>query len=142
MKRFLKAVCFLMAAITLFSTTAFAAESAEPRASRFFAMTSTYIDRSSTSELDIWFEVTAVSQMQVLGVRSIELQRSTDRTNWTTVTTYDMEDYSQMTCDNTVDHSDYVTYYGSHKYYYRAYVEFYAKNSSGSGVYGRYTATV
>ena len=139
MKRFVRCVCFLMAAMMLFTTTAFAAES---RSSDFFMKTSTYIDRSSTSKLDIWFDVTAVGIMDVLGVRSIELQRSTDRTNWTTIKTFDKADYSQMTCSNTGAHADCVTYYGSSGYYYRAHVEFYAKNSTGTGVYGSYTATV
>lgn len=139
MRRFLRTVCFLMAAVMLFSTTAFAAES---RSSNFFAKSSTYIDRSSSSKLDIWFDVTAVGTMQVLGVRSIELQKSTDKTNWSYVKTYEMADFPQMTCSNTVAHADCVTYYGNSSYYYRAYVEFYAKNSSGTGVYGKYTATV
>lgn len=139
MNKFLRVVCFLMVAVMLFSTTAFATES---RSSNFFMMTSTYIERSSTSELEIWFDVTAVGIMDVLGVRSIELQRSTDKSNWTTVETYDKADYSQMTCANTGSHSDCVTYNGSSTYYYRAYVEFYARNSIGTGVYGRYTATV
>ncbi len=139
MKRFLRCVCFLTAAVMLFTTTAFAAES---RSSDFFAKTSTYIDRSSTSKLDIWFDVTAVGTMEVLGVRTIKLQRSTDRSNWTTIKTYDKADYSAMTCANTVAHANCVTYYGSSNYYYRAYVEFYAKNSTGIGVYDRYTATV
>lgn len=139
MKRFLRTVCFLMAAVMLFSTTVFAAES---RSSSFFAKTSTYIERLSGSELEIWFDVTAVGTMDVLGVRSIELQRSTDRSNWTTIKTYDKADYSEMTCEDTAMHVDYVTYSGSSSYYYRAYVEFYAKNSAGTGVYGRYTVTV
>ena len=139
MKRFLRTVCFLMAAVMLFTTTAFAAES---RSSNFFMMTSTYIDHSSTSKLEIWFDVTAVGTMDVLGVSTIKLQRSTDKTNWTTVKTFEKADYSVMTCANTVQHSDCVTYYGSSSYYYRAYVEFYAKNSSGIGEYGKYTATV
>lgn len=139
MKRFLRTVCFLMAAVMLFTTTAFAAES---RSSNFFMKTSTYITRSSTSKLNIWFDVTAVGMMDVLGVRTIKLQKSTDKTNWTTIKTYDKADYSVMTCANTTAHADCVTYYGSSNYYYRAYVEFYAKNSSGTGVYDKYTATV
>lgn len=142
MKRLLQVVCIIMALITLFSTTAFASETNSARASDFFMMTSTYIEKYSDGELEIWFDVTAVDRMNVLGVRYIELQRSTDRSNWTTVATYDKSDYSQMTCSNTGSHSDYVTYNGSPAYYYRAYVEFYAKDNSGTGVYSRYTATV
>ena len=140
MNRFLKTICFLMAAVMLFSTTAFAAES---RASNFFAMTSTYLERVSSSEIEIWFDVTAVDRMDKLGVRTIKLQRSTDRANWTTIKTYNMADYSQMTCANTVAHADCVTYTSaSNSYYYRAYVTFYAKNSSGTGEYDVYTATI
>ena len=142
MKKILKAVCILMVAVMLFTTTAFAAESADSRASDYFAVTSTFIERYSDSELEIWFDVTAVGRMDVLGVRYIELQRSTDRSNWTTVKTYDKANYSQMTCANTAAHADCVSYQGSSGYYYRAYVEFYAKNSNGTGVYHRYTATV
>lgn len=142
MKNFLKTVCVLMVAVMLFTTTVFAAESVEPRASSYFVMTSTYIDRYSDNSLEIWFDMTATGAMSELGVRYIELQRSTDRTNWTTVKTYDKADYPQMIYNNTVAHADCVTYQGSSGYYYRAYVEFYAKNSTGSGVYHRYTATV
>lgn len=139
MKRLVKVLCLCMAAVMLFSTTAFAAEA---RASNYFAMTSTYIDRNG-SELDIWFDVCAVGGMDKLGVREIRLQRSTDRSSWTTIKTYKMADYPQMICANTVAHADYVTYSSaSSTYYYRAYVEFYAKNSSGIGEYAVYTATV
>lgn len=142
MKRFLRAICFLMAVVTLLSTAAFAAESGNARASDYFMMTSTYIDRYDDDELEIWFDVEAVDRMDVLGVRYIKLQRSTDRTNWSTVKTYDKADYDQMTCSNTAAHADCVTYSGSSGYYYRAYVEFYAKVGNGTGVYSRYTATV
>lgn len=140
MKRLIKSVCFFMAAVMLFTTTAFAAES---RASNFFMMTSTYLERVSSSKIEIWFDVTAVGRMEELGVQKIKLQRSTDRSNWTTIKTYNMDDYSQMICTNTAAHADCVTYSSaSSSYYYRAYVEFYAKNSSGTGVYHVYTATI
>ena len=140
MKRFLKAVCFLMAAVTLFSTTAFAAES---RASNFFAMTSTYLERVSDSTIDIWFDVSAVGRMEELGVKKIKLQRSSDKSTWTTIKTYEMDDYPEMICETTASHSGYVTYTNaSSNYYYRAYVIFYAKNSSGIGEYDVYTATI
>jgi len=139
MKRLIKSLCFLMALVMLFTTTAFAAES---RASNFFAMTSTYIDRYD-DELEIWFDVVAVDRMDKLGVERIKLQRSTDCVNWTTIKTYDMDDYAEMICENTASHSDYVTYSNvNSRYYYRAYVEFYAKVGNGTGVYPVYTATV
>lgn len=142
MNKLIKAVCLLMAVVALFSNVAYAAESEGSRSSNYFMMTSTYIERYSDDELEIWFDVTAVDRMDVLGVRYIELQRSTDKSNWTTVATYDKSDYSQMTCSNTIAHADCVSYSGSSTYYYRAYVEFYAKVGNGIGVYSRYTATV
>lgn len=139
-KRLTKAVCFLMVAVMLFSTTAFAAES---RASNFFAMTSTYLERVSSSTIDIWFDVSAVGRMDELGVRKIKLQRSTDRSNWSTIETYDMDDYGEMICEGTASHSGCLTYSSaSTGYYYRAYVIFYAKNSSGIGEFTDYTATI
>jgi hypothetical protein len=140
MKRLIKSLCFVMALVMLFSTTAFAAES---RASNYFMMTSTYIDRVSDSELEIWFDVVAVGQMDKLGVERIKLQRSTDGSSWTTIKTYDMDDYPEMICTNTASHSDYVTFSTANpRYYYRAYVEFYAKRGNGSSMYPDYTATV
>lgn len=140
MKRLIKSLCFVMALVMLFTTTAFAAES---RASNYFMMTSTYIDWVSDSELEIWFDVVAVGQMDKLGVERIKLQRSTDGSNWTTIKTYKMADYAEMICENTASHSDYVTYSNAHsRYYYRAYVEFYATLGNGIGVYPVYTATV
>ena len=140
MKRLLKSLCFVMALVMLFTTTAFAAES---RASNYFMMTSTYIDRYDDGELEIWFDVVAVDRMDKLGVREIKLQRSTDGSSWTTIKTYDMDDYSQMICENTAGHADCVTYSGaSSRYYYRAFVEFYAKVGNRTGIYPVYTATV
>lgn len=140
MKRLIKSLCLFMAVVMLFTTTAFAAES---RASNYFMMTSTYLERVSSSEIEIWFDVTAVSRMDQLGVQKIKLQRSTDCSNWTTIKTYNMDDYSQMICANTVAHADCVTYSNAQsRYYYRAYVEFYAKKDNGSAMYASYTATI
>lgn len=54
--------------------------------------------------------------------------------------TYTKEDDSSMIRCNTSTHASHVTYSdGESGYYYRAYVEFYAKNSSGRGYYDFYT---
>ena len=140
MKRLIRTVCFLMAAVMLFTTTAFAAES---RASDYFMMTSTYLERVSSSKIEIWFDVTAVDRMDELGVKEIRLQRSTDKSNWTTVKTYSRNDYDQMIDYNSAAHADCVTYTSaSSNYYYRALVKFYAKKGNGSGMYPVYTATI
>ena len=77
-----------------------------------------------------------------MGARTIKVQRSTDKSNWTTVATYEMEDYSNMVASNTSGHESYVTYTYTSGYYYRAYVELYAKNSSGTAGYDTYTSSL
>lgn len=136
MKRIIRFVCILLAVSMLVPSTAFAAENVEPRVSNFFASQAAYIEELSTTKFEVWFEVTAVSGMDVLGAKTIKVQRSLDHSDWETVKTYSMDDYSSMTATNTAGHTGYVTYTGaSSSYYYRAVVTFYAKNSSGIGEY-------
>lgn len=131
MKRFTRCVCLLLVCVMMFSTTAFAAETAEPRASDFFMYSSVYFWNTSGRNYEIWFDVTAVGTMAELGTSKIQVQRSTDNSNWTTVRTYYKEDYSQMVKTNTGHHDDCVSFTATAGYSYRAIVTLYAKNSSG-----------
>ena len=140
MKRYVRNMCLLLVAVIVLTIPALAA--GEQRASNFFARTSTYLEKVSGTTFEVWFDVTAVSQMDELGVKTIKVQRSSDRTNWTTMRTYSKTDYSQMIDENSTVHADYVTYTGTAGYYYRAYVVFYAKNDSGTGEYIMYTSTI
>lgn len=142
MKRFARLVCLLLVAVIMLTTVASAAENENQRSSSFFGSYSVYLYKTSTSQFQAWFEVTAVGGMQKLGARTIEIQRSTDKSNWTTVKTYSMEDYSNMVASNTGFHESYVTYTYTTGYYYRAYVELYAKNSNGTAVYDTYTSSL
>lgn len=140
MKRYIRNVCLLLVVVMVLTIPAMAA--GEQRASNFFMVTSTYLEKVSGTTFEVWFDVTAVSQMDELGVRTIKIQRSSDGTNWTTMKTYSKANYSQMIDENAYSHADYVTYTGSLGYYYRAYVVFYAKNDSGIGEYIMYTSTI
>ena len=131
MKRFTRCICFLLVCVTMLSTTAFAAEPADSRASDYFAASSVYFWNTSGNNYQIWFDVTAVGTMVELGTSKIQVQRSTDNSNWTTVRTYYKEDYSQMTDSNTFMYANYVPYTATTGYSYRAIVTLYAKNSSG-----------
>ena len=133
MKQFTKCICILLVCVMMFTTTAFAAETVEPRASDFFVGSSVYFWNTSGRNYEIWFDVTAVGTMTELGVSEIVVQRSTDERNWTTVRTYYKEDYSQMTDTNTAWHYDCVPFTATTGYSYRAIVMLYARNSSGSG---------
>ena len=140
MKRIIRYMSLFVAIAMLISIPAFAAESS--RASLFFTKMSTYLEKTSGTTFEVWFEVTATGTMEELGVSTIKVERSSDKSTWTTMKTYSKANYSQMTDDNTVAHADCVTYTGTSGYYYRARVTFYAKNSSGSGEYVLYTSTI
>lgn len=133
MKRLSQILCMILVCAMIFSTTAFAAEVPDPRGSNFFMYSSVYFWHASGSQYQIWFDVTAVGGMDELGAREIKVQRSTDLVNWTTVKTYTKDSYPQMTTTvGTAGYANYVTYYPADGYAYRAVVELYAKNSTGS----------
>ena len=66
MKRFIQAVCLLVIMATVAAVPAYAAEAESTRGSSYFMSTSTYIDQDGKS-LDLWFDVSAVRQMDELG---------------------------------------------------------------------------
>lgn len=142
MKRFSQIVCIILAFVMVMSTTAFAAEMPEPRASNYFTASSVYFWRSSGNNYQIWFDVTSVSTMQKLGASRIEVERSTDLVNWDPVGSYDMANYSRMTGSNTSNYANYVPFTATTGYAYRAIVTLYAKNSSGYGEMDEYTAVL
>ena len=142
MKKFTQCICVLLVCVTMLSTTAFAAETAESRASDFFTASSVYFWNTSGRNYEIWFDVTAVGTMAELGTSKIQVQRSTDEVNWTTVRTYYKEDYPQMIDYGVARHVDCVSYTATSGYSYRAIVTLYAKNSSGGTGTMRETTTV
>ena len=133
MKQFLKVVCAILAIAVIMAMPVFAEQEGSPWASAYFISYSTYLYRTTGTQFEVWFDVSARNIMTELGVSSILLQESSDGENWTTVKTYEPEDYPQMICENTGSHADCVSYTGRAGYDYRAYVSFYAKNSSGFG---------
>ena len=140
MRKLIRIVClFLIVSLSLTIGVA-AVENENLRASDYFGSFSVYLHKTSSTQFEAWFEVTAVAGMQKLGARTIEIQRSTDKSNWTTVATYKMSDYSNMIASNTRAHHGYVTYTYTSGYYYRAYVELYAKKSNGTAYYDTYTS--
>lgn len=115
------------------------AEEVSPYASNYFMSHSAYFGGSTSTSFQVWFNVTAVNIMSELGVNYIDIERSSDGVNWSVVKTYDKDDYSSLIAYNTHYHSGHVTYSNRQSgYQYRAYVDFYAKNSSGTASYGAY----
>jgi len=126
---------------TVAAVPAYAAEAESTRGSSFFMSTSTYIDRYGNS-LDLWFEVSAVRQMDELGARYIKVERSADGDDWSVVKTFSRDDYSNLICTKTGYHNGHVTYTGQSGYYYRIHVSYYAKSGQNSGVMDDYSSSV
>ena len=143
MKRFIQIVSLCLVLSLILAMPAAAAESAA-RASDYFMSFSCYLWKTSSTQFQVWFDVTALHTMDELGTSVIKVQRSSDNgSTWSTVKTYNMSDYSSMICENTIRHADCVTYSGaSAGYKYRAYVEFYAEDGEGSATYIDYTSAI
>ena len=132
MKRFVRIVCLLLVLSTVFVIPAFAAE----QGSNFFAAHSCYLWEVSDSEFQVWFNVTAVDAMDVLGVSEVIVQRSTDGVNWS-----DEAFYYDMYRNGKSYYSGHVTYSDVTSGYYRAQVTFYAENDTGVGEYTARTSS-
>ena len=112
------------------------AESVQPRASDYLDSYNTYICAMGSGKLQIWYTVVGDTDMDEIGVLSIRLYESSDKTNWTRVKTYLHEDYSSMLIEDDFVHSSYVSYNGPAGKYYKAYVCIWAgKNGSGDTRY-------
>ena len=135
-------VCFVLILSTICSVPVFAEESVAPYASSFFNATETYLYVIDGNRFGVWFGVLAKRSMDELGVRSIVMQKSNDGISWRDIKTFYPESYPQMISLNDSYHADGVPYTGTYNYYYRAYVEFYAKDGNSTGIYTTYTATL
>ena len=143
MKRFTKCICLILSLAMILAIPAYAAENVDARSSSYFGRSSVYLHETSGTTFQAWFEVTGMRIMDQIGAKEIKIQRSTDNESWTTVATYSKDDYySTLICENTSGHAACVTYTGSRGYYYRAYIKLYAKDSTGSGTWARYTSSI
>ena len=141
MKRFVRIVCLVLVFSMTIAIPAYASEQSQ-RASNYFSSFKAYCYASSSTELAVYFKVFATGTMDELGASIVKVQRSSNGTDWTTVKTFTKESYSQMKGTNTVAHATTLYCTKTSGYYYRAYVEFYAKNSTGTGYYDYYTARI
>lgn len=141
MKLLIKYVCVLLAAVLVMAVPA-RAEATNTRESMYFTAYDSFIQKTSGTTFQVWFDVIGYNTMDKLGTSCIKVQRSTDGQNWATVKTYLSSNYPNMICDNTFAHSGCVTYTGSVGYYYRAYVTFYASKDGGVGLRYDYAETI
>lgn len=128
-----------MLALTLFLAVPVSASGEVTRGSAFFVSHCTYIYKTGGTNFQIWFEVMATAPMDELGVSYIQLQRSTDQTNWTPVKYYYPNSWGAMITENAQRYANCVTYNGFTGYYYRAYVTYYARSGNNVGYYDTYS---
>lgn len=144
MRKTIRYLALLLAIMVLLSTTAFAADNDQvmPRESDLVRYYSSRLYVPSGNEIQIWFRVIGVRILDQIGAAKIEIQRSTDTQNWTTVATYTYADHSSMIATDTSVCNSYVSYYGEYGYYYRAKVTFWGQK--GGAVYAPtiYTDTI
>ena len=142
MKRFIRCTCLLLAMIMIVAIPAFATETIESRGSSYFVRSSVYLCNVSGKTFEAWFEVTGTGIMDTIGVSFIKIQRSSDGTNWTTVKTYSKESYPSLIDNNTATHSAGVSYTATGGYYYRAFIQLYAKKGVNYGTMDEYTSRI
>lgn len=142
MKRFISCTSLILVAVLLMSIPALAAETPEPRASYFFTSSSTYLCNVNGSSFEAWFDVTGTGIMDEIGVSFIKIQRSSDGINWTTMRTFSKENYPQLLDYNSTTHAAGISYTGTKGFYYRAWIQLYAKNWRGTGIMDEYTSYI
>lgn len=135
MKRFTQIICLVLVLATVMVIPAYAVEPSVPWGSSFFGSRLGYLNKISSNQFQVWIEVVAVSTMDELGASEITVQRSSDNSNWTDMTTFYKSAYPQMTGGPSTHYENYVTYTGTSGYYYRAKIWFYAKKGNDKAEY-------
>lgn len=106
---------------------------ASARSSAYLNSYAATITPKSGGKLIITADAAGVGTMDQLGISTVYLYESTDRTSFHRVATYESDDYPQMIQYNTSDFfEDVATYYGIPGRYYYASVYVYAAKGSGS----------
>lgn len=141
MKKFIQIICLLVVISTLVAIPAYATEQSE-RASLYFAAYRAYCHAASSTTIEVSFNVIGASVMDEIGASEILVQQSSDQINWTTVKTFSRAYYSEMIATNRGTHGATLSCNVDSGYYYRAFVTFYAKNSSGFGEKYYYTDVI
>ena len=141
MKRIMRLVCLVLAVTMCVAVSAYAMEQ-DPKASSYFAAYRAYCTATSSTSLTVSVHVIAVGEMDEIGASTVIVQKSSDGTNWTTEKTFTKQDTAGMINTNIGSHAFTLTCNKTSGYYYRAYVTFYAKNSTGTGYRYYYTTKI
>lgn len=123
----------LLLSITMILTFAFGTfTTASARASDYFDSYVAYITKNSDKTITVDFTANATGTMTTLGASSIQIQKSTT-SGWSTVYTFTTSNTTGLQKSSAVTYTKAFTTPDTFSAgTYRAYVTFYAKNSSGS----------
>lgn len=144
MRKTINILAVLLAVVILLSPSAYAAgnDQVMPYESSTLRQYTTFLYVPSGNEIQVWFDITGTRVLDEIGVTRIEVQRSSNGQNWTTVEAFRCTDYDNMTATNEISHVSYVTYYGTYGYYYRAYVTIIGQKGSVLSSRSIYTDTI
>ena len=119
--------------ILCFSVTvlANADDSIAPYASDYLDSYNAYVCPMSWGKIEVWFTVTADTDMDDIGALTVQIYESTDNSNWTWVKTVRHTTQSDMLGHNDYYHSGHVDYQGTIGRYYKAYVTIWAGKDGG-----------
>lgn len=137
MKRFIRCVCLMLVFFLVMAIPVYATDGRSMDASHYFSYTNAYLTKISGTTFRINYHVNGTGTMDEIGVSYLEIQESSDDSDWDTVATY----YDLINYD-TFSYADYFTYTGISNKYYRAYVKFYAMDDTGIGYYTYYTSSI
>lgn len=128
-KKILRGMSLLFAILMIVSTSTFAMDA---RASSRIAATSARIKIGVDNNLWVYFSVDAVSIMDDIGASKIAIQRYSG-SHWITESTLTPEDVPEMQTTDDIWHSAAISYSPKYSgYSYRAVVDIYATNSTGT----------
>lgn len=128
-KKILRGMSLFFAILMIVSTSTFAMDA---RASIRIVTSSTRIKIGVDSNLWVYFSVDAISIMDDIGASRITIQRY-NGSRWITESTLTPEDMPEMQTSNELRHSAAVPYSPMYSgYSYRAVVDVYATNSTGT----------
>ena len=109
---------------------------ATPRSTMFIGAQSSSLERTTNTELKVFYYVNSWTLLDKLGVFSIAIQRSSDQQTWQTESAFYYWTNPEFVDENTTVHSGNLYYNGTRGYYYRAQITFFAsKDGSGEKTY-------
>lgn len=137
----LAALCLILA-LAVPAQAATQPDAAAPCVSGYISTCSCSTSAAGLGIAQVYFSICGTDTMDKLGARSIDLYESTDGNTWHLVENYTSSDTSWLMGYGKSSYSAHVSYGGVVGRYYKAYVSFYAEDTTGSDSTGRWTGKI